>query len=157
MNEYDELKKMDKQIKNKAGKKTLLQRLKENRESMRANKEHYRQVYKEEFEKHKTTAIQQRAKQEAYEKYRPNRKQRIDSALAGFADLGFAAAGTSKAQPRKTAKKGKQSKTKYANIGGKAYPIAGSGKTKSSSRKPKKKRSTEFDLDFADDFGDFDF
>lgn len=153
MSEYEELKKMDEQIKNKAGKKPLLQRLKENRDSTRANKEHYKKLYREEFEKSKEKAIIKRAKQEAYEKYRPTRKQRIDSALSGFANLGIEAAGIGRPRPKKT----KQSKTKYTNIGGKAYPIAGSGKTKSNSHKPKKKSKNPFDFDFVDDFGDFDF
>jgi len=152
---YEDLKEMDSSIKNKAGKKPLLQRLKENRERMNVKKQEARRVYAEEYEKSKIQAIKKKARQEAFEKHRPTRKQKVDKILSGFENLGSFGAGLkpSTSRPKKT--KHKQSKTKYVNIGGKAYPVAGSGKTKSSSPKSKNKSKKDpFDMDF--DF-DFDF
>ena len=156
MSEYEDLKQMDKHIQKAPIKKTVLQRLKDNRDEARREKEHYRHIYREEYGKAKAKAIKKRARQEAFEKHRPTRKQKIDKALAGFESLGFGAVGVS--QPNRKASSKKKGKTKYTIVGGKAYPMAGGGTGKSQSQRTKKKRSG-FDLDFdwADDIGEFNF
>lgn len=158
--EFEDLKQMDKSIQKAPVKKTLLQKMADNRAKQKATKEYWKAIYMEEYNKKRAEAIKARAKQEAWEKHRPTRKQKIDSALKGFENLGLAGLGQpSTSKPEKTGKdkKGKGKKPKFAVVGGKAYPIAGtSGKKKTS--KTKKKQS-EFDIDFniIDDIGDFDF
>lgn len=152
----DDLKEMDEHIKKAPVKKTLLQKLADNRAKQKATKEHYKKIYMEEYNKGRAKAIKKRARQEAFEKHRPTRKQKIDSMLKGFENLGLGAAGVS--QPRRKTGGKKKRKQKYVIVGGKAYPKAGSGQSKSQPRRTKKKRSGfDLDLDFVDDIGDFDF
>ena len=155
--EYRDLKQMDEHMRKEKTpvKKTLLQKLKDNRDEARKEKEHYRHIYRDEYGLAKAKAIKKRARQEAFEKHRPTRKQKIDNALAGFADLGFGAAGVKPPKHGKSSSK-KKGKPNYAIIGGKAYPIAGSEHNKSQHQKTKKKRN-DFDFDWADDIGNFDF
>ena len=153
----DDLKQMDKHIQKAPVKKTLLQKLADNRAKQRATKEHYKEIYRKEYGITKAKAIKKRARQEAYEKHRPTRKQKIYSVLKCFENLGLCAAGASQTRSRKTGGK-KKGKQKYTIVGGKAYPVAGSGKGGSQPRKSKKKRSGfDLDLGFVDDIGDFDF
>lgn len=157
--EYENLERMGKRLKQPEKKGILagaLAKAKENRQRMREEKERLRRIYRVEYDVARVEAIKGRAKQEAREKYRPTRKQKVNNLLAGFSSLGTDAVGTS--QPRKTSKKGR-GKKQYIIRGGQAYPIAGKGGSSTKKRKPKKKQGG-FDLDFLEgmgDIGDFDF
>jgi len=156
--EYEDLEKMGKKLKQPEKKGILasaLARAKENRQKMREEKKRLRRIYMKEYNVAREKAIKGRAKQEAREKYRPTRKQKIDEFLSGFSNLGTDAIGVS--EPRRTSKKG-SGKKQYIIRGGKAYPIAGSGGSSTKKRKSKKKQGGfDLDLDYLEDIEDFNF
>ena len=161
-NEYEALEKMGKKIKQPEKKGILasaLARAKENRQRAQKEKERLREIYRKDYDIARAEAIRGRARQEAREKYRPTRKQKIDNLLSGISSLGTDAVGVS--QPRKTSKKG-SGKKQYVIRGEQAYPIAGSGGSSTKKKKSKKKQGA-FDLDFLEgmedigDIGDFNF
>ena len=152
-NEYDHLEKMGKKIKQPEKKGILtsaLARAKENRQRMQKEKERLKQIYRAEYDVARIEAIKGRAKQEAREKYRPTRKQKIDTLLSGISSLGTDAVGASK--PRRKSKKG-SGKKQYVIKGGQAYPVAGSSRSSTKKRKSKKKQDA-FDFDCLEDIGD---
>lgn len=138
----------------------FLEKLKKNREAMAKQREADRKIYREAYTKQKHISLAERAKQEAKEKHRPTRKQKIDNILKGIENIGNIGMGTGTTQRRRSpqkSKRGKQKKKKYAVVGGKAYEIGGQP-TRSGTRKTKKKQgsSDPFDLGGIDDI-DFDF
>jgi len=143
--------------------KTLMQRLADNRKAAAKEKTKYQAAYREEFNKQRMVSLKARAKQEAREKYRPTRKQKMDNLANAIGNLGdFGGVGTSTQQRRKTSsskKKHKKSKQKFTVIGGRAYPIAKQHQQSQVHHKKKKKKTSSgaFDLGGLDNIGDFNF
>jgi len=135
-------------------KSTLSSRLAAGRE----RREGERKLYRETFRKQKAKSIQLRAMRDA-KRYEHGPLERLDMGVnrilgppskqrsSGYSTRNnfnpFGSSFDTGMTPMKHPKsKSKSSKTKYAIVGGKAYPIAGIGKKKKKKSSKKKKRSS---------------
>ena len=154
---------MDEYYKKHPEKRPLMRRLSDQRKTNAAEKAKFQAAYRKEFDKQRMVSLKERAKQEARDKYRPTRKQKMDSLAGAIGNLGnFGGMSMSTQQKRKpsSSKKKPKSKQKFTVIGGKAYPIAKQHQQKQTHHKKKKKKRTSsdsFDLGGLDNIGDFDF
>jgi len=143
--------------------KTLMQRLADNRKAAAKEKTKYAAIYREEFNKQRAKSLKIRAKAEAIAKHQSTSKQKMDNFANAIGNLGsFGEMGTSTQQRQRTPsakKKHKKSKQKFTVIGGEAYPVAKQHQQSQVHRKKKKKRTSSdpFDLGGLDNIGDFNF
>lgn len=128
-------------------KRSFLEKLADNRKQAAKQKAILRDVYIDEYRKQSIKSIKARAKQEAREKFRPTRKNRMDDMINTIGNLG----GAPNFNPQKTSHKSKKKsgKKQYVIVGGKAYPKAQQGNRRSNRRQtPRTKKRTKdpFDL-----------
>lgn len=143
----------DEYYKKNPGKRPLMRRLADNRKAAAKEKAKYASIYREEFNKQRAVSLKARAKQEAIDKFRPTRKQKMDSFANAIGNLGGAPA--TKKKTTTPAKKRKQ--PKYTIIGGKAYLVGGQTQPQKTKKKKTSKKSKDtWDLSGLDNFN-FDF
>lgn len=119
---------LDEYYKEHPEKRPLGRRLADNRKAAAEEKAKFAAIYREEFNKQRAVSLKARAKQEAREKYRPTRRQKIDNLVDSIGSLG----GAPTQQRRKTPKKHKK-------------------------KKKRKTSNDPFNLDGFGDIGDFNF
>lgn len=147
---------LDEYYKKNPGKRPLMRRFADNRKAAAKEKAKYNEIYREEFNKQRAKSLKIRAKAEARAKYQPTKKQKMDDFVNAIGSLGGAPQIKRKTTPSKKKRSGK---TQYKIIGGKAYPIAKTSRSTTTSRKKKKTRKSNdpWDLGGLDNIGDFDF
>jgi len=131
-------------------KKSLMERLADQRAANARDKADINAIYRAEFNKQRAISVKARARDEARDRYRPTRKQKMDSFANAIGNLGGMS--TTKQHKHKTSSKKKHNKPKYTIIHGKAYPVAGSSHNKKHQKKKTKRKTND-----AFDFGNFDF
>lgn len=151
---------LDEYYKKHPEKRPLMRRLADQRKANTREKANFNAIYKEEFDKQRGKSLKARARQEAIDKYRPTRKQKMSSFADAIGNLGGIGTTTQQQRRKSSSKKKQKGKQKFTVIGGKAYPIAKQPHQQSKTHHKKKKRRTSndpFDLGGLDNIGDFDF
>ena len=149
---------MDEYYKKHPGKRPLMRRLADQRKANAAEKAKYNAIYREEFNKQRAKSLKAKAKQEAIDKYRPTRKQKMDRFANSIGSLG-GVGGFGATTPQKQKQSSSKNKQKFTIVGGKAYPIAKQHQQSRTHQKKKKKKTSSdpFDLGGLDNIGDFNF